>query len=157
MQLLNNYLEKNVFNEIKENFMKHTTEWYYLPFTTDSKIKDFFFYHMLYSQNTTQSNLFENIKPLLNKLNIKNLIRVKANLYVKQINQVIPNFHQDYDYDHKVCLLNLNSNNGYTEFENKHKYMSNENEALIFNGNIKHRGIAQTDTDRRINIVINYI
>ena len=69
---------------------------------------------------------------------------------MKNLNQLLLNFN------HKVLLLNLNDNNGYTEFENDHKVMSKANEAVIFDGNIKHRSVSQTDEDLRININLNY-
>mgnify|MGYP003640373644 CR=1 FL=1 len=55
-----------------------------------------------------------------------------------------------------VCLLNINTNNGYTEFDKGYKTSSKENSAIIFDGDIRHRSVTQTDVKCRVNININY-
>ena len=57
---------------------------------------------------------------------------------------------------HKVLLYNINTNNGFTMFENGAKVSSKENQAILFDGKLKHRSVAQTDKIVRINININY-
>ena len=51
----------------------------------------------------------------------------------------------------------MNSNNGYTEFETGEKVKSESNTAVIFDTNIKHRGVPATDTDRRMVIKVSYL
>ena len=50
----------------------------------------------------------------------------------------------------------VNTNNGYTEFEDGQKVYCKKNSILIFDGSLKHRGVKQTDTKMRIAININY-
>ena len=58
----------------------------------------------------------------------------------------------------KVIVFYLNTNNGYTEFENKEigKVDSVINRALIFPISLKHRAVGQTDKAERIVMNINY-
>ena len=54
-------------------------------------------------------------------------------------------------------MLYLNSNNGYTEFKDTGtKVVSEANTAVIFNTNLEHRGVPQTDIDRRLLMNITY-
>ena len=53
-----------------------------------------------------------------------------------------------------VALLNLNDNNGYTEFETGEKIVSKENELIIFDGNTRHRSVTQTDTNIRLTMPV---
>ena len=50
----------------------------------------------------------------------------------------------------------MNNNNGYTLLGEKEKIKieSEANKLVIFNSQIKHCGVSQTDTDRRV--VINF-
>ena len=56
---------------------------------------------------------------------------------------------------HMVALFSINNNNGYTLFENGDKILSKENQLILFNGDLKHCSVAQTDENVRINININ--
>ena len=58
--------------------------------------------------------------------------------------------------EHTVALFSLNTNNGYTEFENGKKIKSEENSLVIFPGHLKHRSVNQTDENKRINLNINF-
>ena len=57
---------------------------------------------------------------------------------------------------HKVCLLSINTNDGYTEFENGTKFTSIENQAIVFDGGTPHRSVTQTDQNMRVNINLNF-
>jgi hypothetical protein len=65
--------------------------------------------------------------------------------------------HTDSPDYHKVALFSINTNNGYTLFENGDKFESKENTLLLFDGHLKHCSVAQIDSNLRINININYI
>ena len=71
-------------------------------------------------------------------------------------NHIKHEFHIDDKIKHKVALFTVNTNNGYTEFENGEKIPSIENTLALFDGNVKHRSVVQTDENLRINININY-
>ena len=63
--------------------------------------------------------------------------------------------HVDMPDPHTVALFSVNTNNGYTLFENGDKIASVENQLVIFDGSIKHCSVAQTDKNLRLNININ--
>lgn len=51
-------------------------------------------------------------------------------------------------------LLNLNDNNGYTEFETGEKFYSKAGQALVFPSTIPHVGVGPSDVNYRFNINI---
>jgi hypothetical protein len=57
---------------------------------------------------------------------------------------------------HKTAIFYINTNNGYTEFNDGTKVDSVENRMLIFPSKLSHRAVAQTDEDQRIVINFNY-
>ena len=59
--------------------------------------------------------------------------------------------------EHTTFVLSLNTNDGYTEFEDGTILESKENSIVIFDGAIKHRSVGQTDENIRVNININYV
>ena len=63
--------------------------------------------------------------------------------------------HTDLPEKHQVALYSVNTNNGYTLFENGDKAPSVENQLVLFDGSLKHCSVAQTDENLRINININ--
>jgi hypothetical protein len=70
--------------------------------------------------------------------------------------QLLSGFHTDYEYKCKTAILYMNTCNGYTQFENGEKVLSEENKIIVFDSNLKHAAVNQTDTKQRIVININY-
>ena len=84
------------------------------------------------------------------------LIRAKANLFTKSHEQMKYGFHTDYRFDkHTTMVYSVNTNNGYTEFIDGTIIPSIANQLLIFDGNIPHRSVGQTDSRNRMNLNIN--
>ena len=77
-------------------------------------------------------------------------------LYPYQNEHMKSAYHIDQAEKHKVLLLSINTNNGYTEFENGSVFNAVENNAIIFDGNERHRSVSQTDHSAKININVNY-
>ncbi len=108
---------------------------------------------------TPQSIFFEDlIVPVLKKLNAVAISEVRANLILKEDNSYQSEFHVDRPYECKTAILYINTCNGYTLLhkDKKIKINSEENKILIFNSQISHAGVSQTDVDRRIVINFNY-
>ena len=94
---------------------------------------------------------FDKIIPTLEKLNIKSLIRVKANLYPYSGETLYEHgMHSDDDFSHRAAILSLNTCDGYTKLEDGTKVESIANRMLIFDGNQKH--CSTTTTSKFFNI-----
>ena len=118
------------------------------------------FVHPFYNTYKIVSHYFDILAPLLNKLKIFSLLRVKANLTVRTFKHQEHGMHVDFLNDNakiKTGILYVNSNNGYSKFENGEKIQSIENQFVEFDSHIKHTGSSSTDHDRRIVINVNYI
>lgn len=157
-KVINNFLNINLFNSIKKNF-DNNFSWYYNDYTASSEDKsNFIFTHILYDNSKINSSYFNSIvMPIIGRLNCSDILRAKLNLYTQREKHLKTSFHVDSQKKHQVALFSFNTNNGYTEFENGKKIKSLENTMILFDGNLKHRSVNQTNTKTRINLNINFI
>ena len=95
------------------------------------------------------------IHPLLNILQPKAIIRVKANKYLQTPTLEEHEYHQDYPYKHKAAIFYINTNNGQTQFTTA-RVASIENSMLYLDASKQHRSTSTTDAPYRININFNY-
>ena len=161
IQTVDNYLPNEIFLNMKEIFLNTSKgfPWYLSNIVGGPDDKsDFYFFHILYANQKQESRFFESlVHPLIGRQHFTYLYRARCNLYTKKSKKIYTKYHTDDTNDHKVLLYNITTNNGFTMFENGQKILSVENQAILFDGKIKHRSVAQTDKDLRINININYI
>ena len=99
--------------------------------------------------------------PLIEKINIKSCVRIKANLTMRTSEIVKHGFHVDdidaeFFKEYKISIFYVNSNDGYTEFEDGTKIESVSNRLVTFPNNMKHRGTTCTNKPFRIVINFNY-
>ena len=157
--------------EVKDNFLPEkkyiniytllTDEyfpWYFNNYKTLShtgELFDYQFTHTFYKDNEISSPFFKSLKPLIDKLNSRTLVRIKANL--NPITQELIKYksHTDQDFKCKVAIYYLNTNNGYTMLEDK-KVESKANRMVLFDSSIYHYGTNSTNCNNRIVINFNY-
>jgi hypothetical protein len=84
------------------------------------------------------------------------MVRARALLYTNQGKQIVHEKHTDYYFPHKTIVFYMNTNNGYTEFEDGTKVESVENRIVFFDGSIPHNSSTCTDQKARAVISINY-
>lgn len=122
----------------------------------DQKQDDYYFTHMFYYSPDVRSKYFDTfIKPITDKLEAKNLIRVKGNLYTNQNKFIEHTPHQDYDFKHKGAIYCLNTCNGYTTFQGV-QVNSVFNRMILFDPSEFHNSTTTTDKLIRMNINFNY-
>ena len=95
------------------------------------------------------------IHPLLDVLQPKAIMRVKANKYVQTPTLEQHEYHQDFPFQHKAAIFYVNTNNGQTQFVDT-AVDSVENSMLLFDASVEHRSTTTTDAPYRININFNY-
>ena len=118
--------------------------------------------HMLYncSSSIHQSPYLEYISPILRELKLVSISRIKVNCQLLRENPVKSDYHNDLVIQGNIepnvtnLLYYLNSNNGYTEFENGDIVESVGNRLVKFPNTLKHRGVSQTNSESRI--VLNF-
>tara|TARA_R110000824_G_scaffold179945_1_gene360300 strand:- start:3091 stop:3579 length:489 start_codon:yes stop_codon:yes gene_type:complete len=160
MKIHRNFIDKEYLKKLQELLYGKNTPfpWYYLDYLV-SNPKDSIsnFYHLLYQFYKPTSDYFNLFETLINKINPTALIRIRLNLYPKTGKSFETVFHTDVDdiKNYRTAIFYLNTNNGYTVFENK-KIKSEENTLVDFDGSTLHKAVSSTD-DKKVLININYI
>ena len=137
---------------------KQTFPWYFNDSKSNENDDNFQFVHIFFWEDKILSPFWNYIAPILDNLNVKKIIRVKANLTTKKEKNFKSKMHVDTKIkDSKTAIFYCNSNNGSTIFENNVTIKSEENKLVFFNSHIKHCGSDCTDKNTRILINFNYL
>jgi hypothetical protein len=157
IKIIKDCLSKEDFTNLKNTLFSDYFAWYLnsgVNTPTDNYTQ---FTHTFYNNYTQNSNLLDNLKPIINILNPLALIRVKANLLTKTEKIIKHGFHCDQDFKCTTAIFYANNNNGFTEFESGEKIYSEENKLVIFDTFLKHTGTTCTDSNERIVINFNFV
>jgi hypothetical protein len=155
--VIDNFLDTDYFNHLKHIIMKDSFPWFFQATVAEhERDTDFYFTHLIYDENKINSNFYNELAPLINKLNLISLLRIKANLYPNLNKEIINLSHVDSSTSHKGAILYINTNNGYTILDNSIKINSVENRILLFDPSMPHQSTHCTDEKCRININFNY-
>jgi len=157
IKVVDNFLDKEYFNELKEFISSDNFPWYYNNCITDKNDPKNYYYftHMFYNNNAEKSNFYNMWSKFLQKINCKAILRIKGNMYMNIGKKRRHKTHVDYDFPHKGCLFYINDNNGETHFENK-KVKPKENRVVFFDPHKPHASSLCTDQKRRVVINFNY-
>ena len=141
MKIEDNYLGWDEFTKLQSKMMGTSSDvkekifhlpWYYLDYIDNADDEDKFqFIHVFYHEHAPVSPCVEVINPIMEKLEEK----------LKQWT---------------TSIFYMNTNNGYTIFENGTKVESVANRMITFPANIKHTGTSCTDEKTRVVINFNY-
>ena len=163
MKIEDNFLNQEEFDGLQNLFMRQCV-WSYndgIDYKED-KVK-FQFVHLIYGGNVPHSSLYEKTFPILEIIQPFIIVRIKANLLTRTSNIVENAFHVDINdlSEEKLkqwttSIFYVNTNNGYTKFEDGTKVESVANRMVTFPANIKHTGTSCTDKKTRIIINFNY-
>jgi hypothetical protein len=156
-QIISNFLNKDEFVNIKNIFTNNTFPWFLSKGIVSSKDSDYQFTHVFFDMCYVTSNFFKDLLPIIKKLEMKSIVRIKANLLAREKKIIEHGYHVDFNYsDSKTAVFYINTNNGYTKFKNGYVSKSEENKIIIFNCMEEHTGTSCTDEDFRIVLNLNY-
>ena len=156
IEIIDNYLQDNVFNTVKEELLSHKFPWYFNDHIVQHTPTNYQFVHVF----KPPSPFIDIIAPLLNKIKPKIIIRCKMNLRPITDEPSQSPYHQDQSKNpnHKIAIYYINTNNGYTIFEhNKQKVESISNRLVMFHGSLVHAGCSTTNQKRRVVLNLNYL
>ena len=170
-KVIDNFLDEEYFNSLVvlcvdgSEQKSPTLPWYYQPNVThledyNNRIVGntaFYMIHMFYQNSIPVSAFFDTTTPLLEKLGVRGLLRVKANLYPNTKILHEHQMHVDYDFSHSSAILSLNTCDGYTKLKDGTKIDSVANRILLFDGGEEHCSSTTTNTPARFNINLNYV
>ena len=156
LQVIDNFLGDYQFKQLESFLFRKEFPWYYYDniISGDNRYQ---FTHMLYdSELGVTSGAYEMMYSCLNKLNVKKLIRIKANLRPQTLFHRSGGYHIDTE-NVTTAILYLNTCNGYTRFKKGGKVVKSVANRLVkFDSNLEHTGYTSTNKKRRVVINFNY-
>ena len=155
MKIIDNFLPEDQFQNVERILMSSYFPWFYIDKQSYTATEDSLqFFHNFYREGDSPSEYYSIIKPCLDILGGQ-LVRAKAVLTPKSESPKCTGYHIDYK-DMITSTYYINTNNGWTEFEDGGKVESVANRMLIFDSNSIHAGFSCTDQKTRILINFNY-
>ena len=169
MKVIDNFLGYKEFQRLRSEIMSPVFDWNFVPMSDSMKEDpDKFsgqFVHLAYSNCVPRTTFFNSLMPVLSRLDATTLNRIKVNLQPRTEEPVEGMFHSDLRGDMNIetrktwttSVYYINTNNGYTEFEDGTKVESVENRMVKFSSDTLHRGVTCTDEQTRVVINFNYL
>ena len=161
IKVIDNFLPQKEYLDIFSTITSVHFPWFFIEKSTyQSKNKlDFHLGHLFYTSEKggrINSTNFDVLLPLINKMKVNTLVRIKANLQFcsDKIIESAPHIDQE-DFNCKNAIYYMNTNDGYTMIENK-KVKSVGNRIVFFDNNLKHYGTNCTDEKTRMVLNFNY-
>lgn len=186
IKIEDNFLKQEKFDELQTLMMVKDFPWYFryryytdiqgltLPNTPkvdprlrgkakDETLDQFQFTHTFYDSHAPQSPHMQQVNYFFEPLQIASAWRIRANLLTRLPSIVQNPFHTDMMFlleekqkEWTTSIFYVNTNNGFTVFEDGTKVESVANRMLTFPANMKHTGTTCTDQQTRIVINFNY-
>ena len=157
MKVIDNFLPSYQFKILERMMRSPEFPWYY----NDGILKThephkYQFTHTFYNHNDgTKSYYYSLLDACQNKLGVKKLVRIKANLNPRTLFHKKAGYHIDFK-DIMTAVYYVNTNNGWTKFKKGGRVKSVANRVVIFDSNLEHSGVTCTDEKRRMVINFNY-
>ena len=157
IEVIDNFLPEEEFNSLQSFMMGGEFRWFYCEGRTRNDDGLFHMTHMFFQPEVgLNSEHLDMWNTFMKKVGAKKGVRIKANLTFKTPTIEPAIFHSDY-HDIKTATFYINTNNGYTEFENGVRVKSVANRVCIFDSNLKHRGTTHNEGgNQRIVVNFNY-
>ena len=163
-EIIDNFLEVDDFNRIRDVLMGPYFDWHlnnHVINKEDKKeLNQYQFTHTFYKDYAPKSNYLEVLSPIISKIKPVGLLRIKANLNPRAESHIEHGYHVDYENslsNQRTAVFYINTNNGYTLFEDGTKVESVENRFVSFKTSTKHTGSTCTNENVRVLINFNYI
>ena len=160
-EVIDNFLPKEQHEMIAHTMLGSDFPWYYNdyvvgPDETDT-VYNSQFTHQFYTRDSWNSDYQQLMLPILEKLNPRALIRIKANLSLATDKIIEGRWHTDFQFECRTAVYYVNTNNGFTKFRSNHKVESVANRLVVFDSHDLHTGATATDTKARCVINLNYL
>ena len=157
--IIENFLGKEEHHTLLSEMISVNFPWFYNTSMTDYGTDYGFFSHTFYKEYRPNSDSFRRlIMPIVQKMNVKGLMEVRANFMTNKSKRYESEWHTDRKFNCKTAIYYVNTSNGYTLLDKDEQINipCKENSMLIFDSDILHKAVSQTDNERRIVINFNY-
>ena len=157
IEIIDNFLPEEEFKSIQSFMMGGEFRWFYANGRAFADDGEFHMTHMFFQPEVGSNSEHLNMwNTFMRQVGAKKCERIKANLTFKTPTIEPTQYHFDYP-DMKTAIFYINTNNGYTEFENGVRVNSVANRVCIFDSNLKHRGTTHSEGgQQRIAVNFNY-
>ena len=159
VKIIDNFLEKELFFKIYDTMYSDHFGWFIQKSTDKEKDNNYQLTHLFYENDVPNSSFFDLLTPILEKLGVNSLIRVKSNLtfYDNKIDNI---FHIDrpkIKLNHKTSILYLTEGGGTVlKNEDKEEFIeAKENRLLTFDSHTQHK-VVKHKVGEPFRIVINF-
>ena len=162
MKVIDDFLPQQDFDILQQSLLGNNIAWKFNSSIANKKTgqDQYMFVRPFFDISKPSQNNWSNfLHPLLLKLNAKYIFRIKANLRPRTSQGVLSPYHTDMDLNQQTAIFYLNTNNGYTKFQDNSldDVKSVANRLVTFYGGLKHCGCSCTDENTRVLLNINYI
>jgi hypothetical protein len=160
LDIKDNFLPESLLDTLVSKVLSPSFKWSYSTVVdgidVENDMYNFQFVHTLYYQNKPTSDFFEDFSFAFNCLRPNSLVKCKINFNPCYKEVIQHKLHTDVPFECKTSILYLNTNDGYTLFEDGSKVESVSNRLVTFNSQLKHTGTTCTNSRGRIVLNVNY-
>jgi len=163
IEIIDNAFPNDYFESLQKMFLSNTFPWFIEPASVHENDDYPQFVHAIYRNFEPCSESWQYVKGVLNILDPHGLYRIKANGTPVYSEVVEKEMHIDMKEPdgsvtpHRVAIVYINDNDGYTIFEDGSKVESVANRIVLFPGHLKHAGTNCTNAPLRVVLNIDYI
>jgi len=162
MQVTDNFLQKEYYEHLYNIITDTQFPWMYQNRVAnhsenpEANLNHYYFVHSLFHDYKIESRFYEEFIHLFKVLDVQFLHRARVLMFVNQGEQHIHDTHIDHKVHCKTALIYMNSNDGFTQFEDGERVESIKNRLLIFDGSVPHSSSTATDTKERMLLSVTY-
>ena len=164
MKIKDNFLKQEEFDKIQKLMGEPSPfPWFYADrIVFEDDVDKFQFIHAFYDNHMPMSPFSNELDSIINIIQPFSIVKIRAKLLTRTPEIVESTFHVDIPLLEEnlkqwtTSIFYINTNNGYTKFEDGTIVESVANRMLSFPANMKHCGTSCTDERRRIVINFNY-
>ena len=164
MKIEDNFLKQEEFDKIQKLMGEPSPfPWFYADrIVFEDDVDKFQFIHAFYDNHMPMSPFTNELDSIINIIQPFSIVKIRAKLLTKTPEIVESTFHVDIPLPEEklkqwtTSIFYINTNNGYTKFEDGTIIESVANRMLSFPANMKHCGTSCTEERRRIVINFNY-
>ena len=164
MKIEDNFLKQEEFDKIQKLMGEPSPfPWFYADrIVFEDDVDKFQFIHAFYDNHMPMSPFSNELDSIINIIQPFSIVKIRAKLLTRTPEIVESTFHVDIPLLEEnlkqwtTSIFYINTNNGYTKFEDGTIVESVANRMLSFPANMKHCGTSCTDERRRIVIYFNY-
>ena len=159
-----NFLTYEKFDKIQKLMEEPSPfPWFYVDrIVYEDDVDNFQFIHTFYNNYMPMSPFTNELDPIINIIQPFSIVKINAKLLTRTPEIVESKLHVDLPLPEEkqkqwtTSIFYINTNNGYTKFEDGTKVESVANRMVTFPANMKHCGTSCTDKRTRVVINFNY-